>query len=232
MSSWNKTHGVYARFALLTFQTAVMTQQEDWTLFAFRDAFVSQHPTTKAKMNALAEKMTWEDSSYFELDDIRFFCRLSSDENIRQARSKEKLAEDREDLVLTVKVCCSELALEAQYLLKAMDFWERRHKDKAEEWCMASRQAFAAESERERLKALKESDEGYHSWEEDEGEEDEDEYEDGDGGWGRLTIGPTQSQKSIFFGKCKCKSPLCRNFRPRDFRAVSTRDRKTHRRLR
>jgi hypothetical protein len=177
MSSWNKTHGVYARFALLTFQTAVMTQQDGWTLFAFRAAFASHHPTTKAKMNALAEKMTWEDSSYFELDDIRFFCRLSSNENLRQARSKEKLAEDRKDLLLIIKVCCSELALEAQYLLKAMDFWELRHKDKAEEWCMASRQAFAAETERVRLNALKDSDEGYHSSEEDEGE---DEDEDGD----------------------------------------------------
>jgi hypothetical protein len=42
---------------------------------------------------------------------------------------------------------------------------------------MASRQAFAAETERVLLNALKESDEGYHSSEEDEGE---DEDEDGD----------------------------------------------------
>jgi hypothetical protein len=129
-------------------------------------------------MNALAEKMTWEDFSNFKLDDIRFFCELSSYENLRQARSKEKLVEDRKDLVLTVKVCYSELALEAQYLLKAMDFWELRYKNKAKECCMTSRQAFVAESERERLEALKESNKGYQSWEEDEGEDGDADEED------------------------------------------------------
>jgi hypothetical protein len=147
---WNKTHGLYAKFARLTFETAVLTQQEGWTFFAFKDAFASEQPvdTTKARMNAAVVKMTWEDSSYFGLDELRFFCRVSSCENVGQARSEKQLADDRKDLLLTIKVC-------AERVLKAMDFWELRHKDKVEEWFSARSEAWEEQTKRERWKTLK-----------------------------------------------------------------------------
>jgi len=46
-----------------------------------------------------------------------------------------------------VKYLTPQLSIEAGYLLKAMDFWEFRHKDKKEEWGEKFSEAFGKECE-------------------------------------------------------------------------------------
>jgi len=167
MSHWNDTHAHYAIFALLPLQTAVLTQQEDYTLYGFNSVFTSHHPVTKAKLDSLVKTLTWDDSDYFTMDELRFFCTLRNRQGIG-FRSEDVIKRERERLQTAVKYLTPHLSIEAGYLLKAMDFWELRHKDKKEEWGENFRKAYGKECEREAWKARREMDEGYHSSDEEE----------------------------------------------------------------
>jgi len=169
MSRWDDTHAHYALFALLPLYTAVMTQQEDLTLSLFESAFPSDYPITKVKLDSLVETLTWDDSDYFTIDELRFFCTLRTVKGYG-FRSEDLIKKERKQLLTAIKYSSPQLSIEAGYLLKAMDFWELRHKDKLEEWGEKFRKAFRKECEREAWKARREADEGYHSSDEDEDE--------------------------------------------------------------
>lgn len=170
MSRWNNTHARYAIFALLPLQTAVMTQQEDFTLNLFESILTSDHPITKARRDSLIKALIWDESDYFTIDELRFFCTLRSLHGY-SFRSEELIKQDRQILLNSVKYSNPQSSIEAGYLLKAMDFWELHYKDKKEEWGEKFREGVRRECDREARNARQELDEGYHSSDADEYEE-------------------------------------------------------------
>ena len=171
--------GHYATFAALALRIAI-ENQEEYDSASFEHAIIGlahrNNLTARERMAGLA----YHDKGYFSIEEYQFF--LNFFENYGD-RSDEQVEEERQELLRALeKGSVYMLNWHIKCLLKAIDYWKWRHKDKSEEWAEEMKLAVRAACLRSRVRqeawlAARRSDEGYYSVEEDDDEEDEEEEE-------------------------------------------------------
>ena len=155
----------YANFALLPLEIAYYKESNRKSYFS---AFGYNFGLVEREFR---EGLIYEDSDFFEHEEIRFFSRFR---NSRGCRPVNPVESEREILQHEMKNSTHMWSLHAKYLLKALDFWMLHGSEKLSEWCDQFRCAFREWEVR--TKVLE-----YNSEDEWEGIGDHDEEVDDDG---------------------------------------------------
>jgi hypothetical protein len=158
----------YADFAILPLKIAYYKSSDSKSFFG------QLQFTTSQRMEEFIKKLVYDDSEFFEPEEMRFFCMFRNSRGLR-APSDSTIELDRQNLQNEIEDPTHIGSSYARYLLKAMDFWVLRSDEKLLEWDADLKNA--VREWQIRTKPLE-----YYSEDEDEfTEEEEENYDDDDG---------------------------------------------------
>ena len=115
--------GQYGIFATIPLRTALTNLD----IYPVETAFVNH---LKAKPVDIAS-IPFEDSDFFTLDELRFFTKISA---AVRPLTLQQIESDKLELSRETKKIGNVCKSHAEYLLKAIAFWELRYDSKYEEW--------------------------------------------------------------------------------------------------
>jgi hypothetical protein len=128
-----ENYGHYAYFAVLPLELGSLSQDE-YTLIEIRSMWNwsgNDHEKNETFRNFMAN-LTYHDSTFFTAQEMRFFLKMRTCGY--PDLTDEQIERDKSELVQQVTKSTYILKEHAEYMLKAVEFWKLRYKDKIDEW--------------------------------------------------------------------------------------------------
>jgi hypothetical protein len=127
-----KHYASYGNFATYCLRT-VVSATDVYTFSTFKQCYTAsgENHANNPKLRKFLETVSYEDSDYFSISEIRFLLQLTA---FCSPRSDAKVERDLRRVTREIKLGKRILPSHASILAKAIEYWKLRYNDKYVEW--------------------------------------------------------------------------------------------------
>ena len=127
-----KHYASYGKFATYRLRT-VISATDVYTFESFKQVFLASgdNHCKNPRLQKFLETISYEDSDYFSIPEIRFLLQLTASPS---PRSDSKVARDHRKVTREIKRGKRILPSHARILAKAIEYWKLRYSEKFVDW--------------------------------------------------------------------------------------------------
>jgi len=127
-----KHYASYGKFATYRLGT-VVSATDVYTFESFKQSFLASgdNHCKDPRLQKFLETISYEDSDYFSIPEIRFLLQLTA---FCSPRSDSKVARDHRKVTREIKRGKRILPSHARILAKAIEYWKLRYSEKVVDW--------------------------------------------------------------------------------------------------